>query len=263
MFLRKLFRTENKLAWVLIDLIIVIIGVYSAFLIQNYATEKSNTKEREKVYSALKYELEFFRFLGPEMSSFMKDAYVRFDSIRDKGQVADFSNWIYIQPQYSYQIVEYAINLQGNEVIDFQMQQLLQNLYVEIKRLEYAERKIEEFSNEYASIPLDLDSKSPEVTLLKQKNRDNFEWFLTYFSARGGILARTGEVASEALPLINQRLDPIVRRNIEEDLITSQLKRFSSAEGIIPIIMKQFPDFTEEDIRQMSEKTKDSNPENK
>ena len=242
----------------LIDLIIVIIGVYSAFLIQNYAAQKSNAKEREKVYSALKYELEFFRFMGPEMSSFMNDAYTRFDSIRDQGQVADFSNWIYIQPQYSYQIVEYAINLQGNEVIDFQMQQLLQNLYVEIKRLEYAERKIEEFSNEYNSISNSLDSNEPEVILLKQKNRDNFEWFLTYFRARGGILARTGEVAAEALPLINQRLDPVIRRNIEEDLIKSQLKRFSSAEGIIPIILKQFPDFSEEEILEMHENTKES-----
>ena len=58
MFLRKLFASDKKLGWVIIDLFVVIIGVYCAFLIQNSATAQQDKKEQTKIYSALKMELE-------------------------------------------------------------------------------------------------------------------------------------------------------------------------------------------------------------
>lgn len=58
MFLRKLFSKDNRLTWVVIDLIIVIIGVYCAFAIQSYADNQKISQERDRVLTALKYEME-------------------------------------------------------------------------------------------------------------------------------------------------------------------------------------------------------------
>ena len=57
--------SRGKWAWALVDLLVVIIGVYIAFLIQSSTEEKRDKREQIKVLSGLKYELEVFRIQFP------------------------------------------------------------------------------------------------------------------------------------------------------------------------------------------------------
>ena len=102
MFLRKIFSANNKLLWVLVDLFIVIIGVYCAFLMQNYAEQSKNAKEQDKVLTALKYELEFFRYRMFETSLGMQGKLRGLKEIQAKGSYDYFSDYRFIEPQYDY-----------------------------------------------------------------------------------------------------------------------------------------------------------------
>ena len=49
MFLRKLMNIGNKGKWLALELLVVFIGVYLAFLFQSYAENIKLEKEKEKV----------------------------------------------------------------------------------------------------------------------------------------------------------------------------------------------------------------------
>jgi hypothetical protein len=251
MFLRKLFKSDSKLKWVFIDLIIVIIGVYTAFLIQSSAQGNANRREQEKVFSALKYELESFRIMMPKFQTFMQNEKQKLDSFHVADTYSNFAGWRYIQPQYSYQIVEYAINLQGNEIIDFQLYQMLQDLYVEIKRLEYTETRLEEISRRYQTIPATATKGSAEYELIFSVNMDNFKWFRMFAADRAAILGRVAEASANALPMINERLDEEVRRKIERDIIEKNMGWMNSFEDVVKQMKPLFPDFTETELSEI------------
>ena len=60
--------TEAKWAWAFVDLIVVIIGIYIAFLLQSTSAVRKDQREQIKVYSALKMELEIMRVGFPEFA---------------------------------------------------------------------------------------------------------------------------------------------------------------------------------------------------
>lgn len=250
MFLRKLFSTENKAVWVLVDLLIVIIGVYCAFLIQNYAAQEKNKVEKERVLTALKYELEAFRLSFPSFSAFMKTEHAKYKQVYASGAYSNFSDWRYIEPQYSYQIIEYSMNLESSEVVNFKLYNVLQELYVGIKRLEYAERLMMEISMRYQSVPQSKQS-SIEAAIVEAKNMDNFARFITFMSDRAGLLARVAEKSETALAVINSQLSSEKRKEIETNIIIENLERVGSEDKAVQQGMAAFPSFSEEEIRQL------------
>lgn len=68
MFLGKLFKKSKNARFLLIELLMIFIGVYLAFLFQNYSEQKKIDKERDKVLISLKLELENFRTTFPRFS---------------------------------------------------------------------------------------------------------------------------------------------------------------------------------------------------
>lgn len=246
MFLRKLLSQSNKFAWVLVDLLVVIIGVYTAFLIQSYAEEQRVGQEKERIYSALKNEMENFRIFLPGRSSFTANKTEEWLKVYRSGEYSDFSNWIFIEPQYTYQIIEYAMEIEDNEIIDFQLYNTLQKLYVEIKKLEHAERLIMETSLKYRAASLQMGSQ--EYTTRIQDNMENFKMFIRFSESRAGTLMQVAKWSEEALKIINERIDPIKRKELEKALIESQIKSLGPKERAVGAVMQYFPDFTEEEL---------------
>lgn len=251
MFLRKLLSDSNKITWVFIDLLVVIIGVYTAFLIQSYAQEQRVEKEKERIYSALKYELENFRIFLPGRSSYTSGRVNEWTESYKEGKYINFSNWIFIEPQYTYQIIEYAMSIEDNEIVDFQLYNRLQKLYVEIKKLEHAEQLIMERSLKYKSINDKLSVNQSEER--KLDNMDNFKMFIRFSESRASTLMQVAKWSGEALVILNQRIGPTKRKELERELIKSKVNSLGPKEEAIKAVKQHFPDFSEEELKDLFE----------
>lgn len=255
MFLRKLLKLENKLSWILIDLVIVIIGVYTAFLIQSYAEKNYNEREKEKVLTALKVELESFRLSFPRFADYMAGYH---DEIKDQEDV-DFSGWRYIEPQYAYQIVEYAIRLENNEIIDFELYDELQKLFVGVKQLEHVERLITAYSGQYKVLIKELDTGHPSNLERKAENASNLYYFKLYVRSRARSLQRVAIVSEDALEIIDNDLGLERARTIELDFLEENAGRIldqaaGAVDQAVPIIDGLFPKLSTDEIRTILEK---------
>ena len=258
MFLRKLFSSDNKFTWVLIDLLIVIIGVYCAFLIQSYAETQKNRKESDRVLTALKHELEFFRYRMYETALGMKNEGEKLLTVRASRSYVDFSNYRFIEPQYDYQTIEYALNVQNTEIIDFELYEVLQSLRVEIKKIEYVERLLTETSRRYRSLPEKLDPKSTTYQLILSENQDNFDRFVTLITDRGGISARISKASTEAIPILNERLGEEKTHEIERQIILENVDLVDNEDQAVVLAKRLFPDFSEEEIRELYKQGKNN-----
>lgn len=260
MFLRKLFNSENRLFWVVVDLLIVIIGVYCAFLIQEYAENQKTIKQKDKILSALKMELEFFRIDLPGRGGYSEKQANEWQQMYNEGDIYNYSTWRFIEPQYNYQVLEHAINTDNTDIIDFDLYKALQRLYVQIKRIEHSERIITEVGMRHQSFPSSLQKGTPEYDLIWVSNYDNFRRLIQSMNDRAGDQKMLGTESNDALKLVNARLAPERKKEIEIQLIVKNINRVRNEEEAVIMISQLFPDFTEQEIRQLF---RDANPPDK
>jgi len=251
MFLRKIFSSDNKFVWVIIDLFIVIIGVYCAFLIQSYAEDERTEKEKDKVYTALKYELEIFRFSASEVALDVQSNIPNWEQKISNEVYFDFSDVRFIEPQYQYQIIEHSINIENSAIIDFELYDALQNLYVEIKKVEHTEQLLTEVAMKYHLIPEKLNANSKEAMLLSYENFNNFKRYVLFTRDRGSIMERIVFNSRKVLEILNARIDPVKRKNIERDLMKLGMPDFPNKNVAVGMAKKFFPNWSEEEITEI------------
>ncbi len=255
MFLRKLFNAENKLVWVLVDLIIVILGVYGAFLIQQYATTERTLKEREEIISSLKYELEFFRVQMPGKSWYSNNQATKWRQMRNEGTYEDYSDWRFVEPQYNYSVVQYALDIQDTDIISFDLNNALYKVYRQVTRIENIERTMTQLGFRYQSIPAEAKKGTIEYEIIWNRNYDDFKRLGWAMSDRSKDQALLAEESAKALSIVNDQLKPINKRRIEEDLIIEYVDELvKNEEEAVVAVAEVFPDFTEEEIRIMYQK---------
>lgn len=258
MFLRKIFSEKNKLVWVLVDLMIVIIGVYGAFLIQNYAESNKNNKDRERIFSALKYEMETLRYVMITNARYAQKRVPNLNQMKKNGVYENFLNYRFIEPQYDYQTISYAISLQNTEIVDFELYNSLQSIYVEVKKIEHAERLLTDTALKYKSIPKSLDKSSTAFQIMQSENLDNFERLIIFTIDRGSVATRLAEATADVLKIINSRLPSDKVKAIEREIIIENIKYIASnIEEAIYLGKQFFPTFTEQEIREIYQQAND------
>ncbi|MEO1254631.1 MAG: hypothetical protein AAFY41_07080, partial [Bacteroidota bacterium] len=199
--------TRGKWTWALVDLLVVIAGVYIAFMIQLASSDNKAKKEKIKIYAALKTELEEFRVSFPMFAdgnrSYLKE--VEGKDIRTIG-------WRFIEPQYGYKILEYGIDIQNTEIIDFETFEELKKIYVAIKQLEHMERLITEVAGEYQYLIDELPESHPLNLERKANNEANTFRFRMFLEGRVFCLERIAKEVSPLLNKINEELEPSLKK---------------------------------------------------
>lgn len=249
MFLRKLFKVGDKLRWLVLELVIVFIGVYLAFLFQSYNEQKKQDREKEKVYSALKYELEYFRTMLPGRSTHMRGVWRDLRKEYQAGEYSDFSDWRFIEPQYEYKIVEYAISSDNTELVDFRLYNQLQRLYSTIKRLEHAERLMMTMAQRYKPLPTKVPDAHPEVRTRIADNYHVFGRLILFMRDRANNLALVARESAKCLETINQLMDPETRKKVETELLSIESKDYDDEQRFVERAIELFPDFTESELK--------------
>lgn len=206
MFLRRLFKIGDKVRWLALELLVVFIGVYLAFLFQSYTEQRKIENEREKVLVSLKKEVEQFRVSFPLNAGGQQNDLRKWREALNKSEVVSYSGWRFLEPQYNFQVIEYAINLQGTETIDFELYTLLLKLYREIKQLEHAERIMTELAINFVVIPDDLARKSDTYKVLHAQSLFQFKKFIGFSGDRLSNLHEVTAIAEDVVDVINARL---------------------------------------------------------
>ncbi len=254
MFIRKLFKIGDKGKWLFLELVIVFVGVYLAFLFQSYNENQKVSKEKDKVLTALKYELEYFRTQLPGRSRFMKTELDELLVLARKGEYSNYSDWIFLEPQYDFQIVEYALSIENTDIIDFDVYDKLTSVYGAIKRLEHAEKLMMEMSQRYVPIPKNAPSKGEQVIIQNAKNLENFKRFVRFMSIRVNNLKDVAERSETCLELVNNSMYIERRKQIEADLIHKSIGVFKSLEEVQKRAKELFPDFSDKEIEDIYNK---------
>ncbi len=244
----KIFSKQG-VKFLLLELVVVFLGVYLAFLFQSYSEDQKLETEKEKIMIGLKDDLEYFRVFFPGLSGSMKSTISEWEELIENDTYRDFSGWRFIQPQYDYTVVEYALNADA-EVIDFDMNSDLSKLYTELEKLRQAEELITQIALNYKDVPSNLERTS-EVQLVHASNLLNLKRLKARATDRVAIMDRIAELSALNLERVNDEFSDKERKEIELLLISKrdipdneQEKQF-----YFRALKNYFPHFTDEEIK--------------
>jgi len=155
-------RLANSWKTLLLELVVVFVGVYLAFMLNNYSENQKISNEKDKIMISLKQELDQIGLTFGGMGAFQKGKVEAWDSLMQAGEVANFFSWRYIQPQYNYAVLEYAINTHDARIVDFDLYEKLVKIHREIKKLEFTENLMTEWGDKFKNMPQGVDTTSFE-----------------------------------------------------------------------------------------------------
>lgn len=251
MFIRKLFKIGDKGKWLFLELLIVFVGVYLAFLFQSYAEDRKVGDEKKKVLVSLKLELETFRVSFPGFSEYQFNKVKEWDSLFRIQEVSDYYSWRYLEPQYNFQIIEYALNQEGTDIIDFALYEELSSLLGRIKQLEHAERLMTEFANRHRTMHKRFKDDSPERLSREADNRFNFYKFKNFARDRAGSLKEIASRSAVILKILDAQLSTEEVKNVEKKFFEKLFQAGYGQEFLGPIAEEYFPEYSQKDFLEM------------
>lgn len=251
MFLRKLFKLGDKAKWIILELFVVFVGVYMAFLFQQYSENQKQSQEKDKVLMSLKAELDDFRTSFPRFANFQASKNKEWDSLFAAQEVGDFYDWRYLEPQYNYKILEYALNQEGTDIVTFELYDELSKLHSFIKRLEHAERLMTEHGMRYKNIAQSWPKESMEYQTRNADNRFNFYKFRIAANDRTRNLREVANRSEQIVQLVNEELGEKKTRATEIKMLNTYLDANLGEDFVKEIFLEYFPEYSEADLDQL------------
>lgn len=181
----------------LLDLIIVITGVSVAFLLNGWSEHTKEVAEREKVMLSLQMEINDMLEHFPSMAVYQERMNKTWDSLLKVGNISDFNFYYYLQPQYNYTVIEYAIDTRNSDIVNFQLHEQLLKLHRRIKMLEQAEVYMTNIALQYQA----TDNKEKQSA----QNLFLFNRFIGFSKNRANIIKHIHELAKETDAMINYK----------------------------------------------------------
>lgn len=203
----------------LLELVVVFVGVFLAFEFNNFSENQKVKSEKEKVMTSLKKELDVIGLSFGNMGAYQKSKAQEWDSLLRNKQLGDFYDWRYIQPQYNYAVLEYALNTRDARIVSFELYEKLVKVYRELKKLEHAENLMTEWGGQYKMLPLDVDTTSITYQNRAADNRFAFYKFTRFANDRANIMSDLPKSAREALELINSNFTSKLRFELEKEVL--------------------------------------------
>ena len=241
--------SRQGIKFLVLELIIVFLGVYLAFLFQNYSANKQVETEQTKVLIGLKEDLEYFRLFFPGFSSNAERLVQNWNEVYSSNSYADFSTWRFIQPQYDYSALEYALNADA-DIIDYELNSIIAEVYQELQKLRHTELLITEIAMSFQAVPT-TGSEQGAIAMIEAQNLQKFRMFIDRSVDRHRIISRIAEISNKVIPSINERFDVEELKAIELELIAKQIKLsgITQVDEYLPLLLQYFPNLNEEEIR--------------
>lgn len=187
----------GRIAKPILDLLIVITGVSVGFALNSWNEGKKEHSERMKVHASLHTELQSVKKYFPDFASYQQDRIQEWDSLKRLSQMTDFYNYRFIQPQYNYEVIGYAIETRNSNIVNFRLHEQLMKIFNSIKKIEQTEIYMTEIALLYQPLPSDGASSTSQA-----RNAFLFSRFIGFARDRASILKMVADLADETLPLL-------------------------------------------------------------
>jgi len=180
-----------------IELLIVFIGVYGAFSLNNYNESVKTSQNRIKVYHSLSEQVRDLNSTFSSIASYHDKANMEFkNNLQNESFLVGLEHFRYIAPQYSVEVIENALRYNTFEILDLEMHNLLGKFYSEIQMLIYVEQKITETSEKFVFLdPANLPAR-----------KELQHWSYTYLEDRKSILKHLESRSAELLAMIEDKI---------------------------------------------------------
>lgn len=195
--LNKLASIKAALAKPFLDLGIVITGVTVAFLLNSLNENRKEEAEQQKVINSLYHELQEIQKFFPSMAVYQENSTRIWDSLLTQKSLGGFQYYYYIQPQYNYTVIEFAIATRNSAIVDFDLHQQLLLLYKELKMLEQAETYMTSVALQFQAT--EQNSSAPQ-------NLFFFKRFVGFGKNRARSLKEVNRHAEQTLSLLKQKM---------------------------------------------------------
>lgn len=252
---KRIYNRIKKINWniILLELFIVFVGVYLAFLLSNYQENNRIEAEANKIYTSLKKELENIRFNFPQRAAYQSSLNQRWDTLWSNSEFPPLYDWRYIQPQYDFTTMEYALQAQSSSIVNFELYESLTSLYQGVKRLEHIESLITDIGAKCYNVSTTFGLSEAEIARRRTDNQLLFYRFKDLSVLRAKELEYLVPHAESSLEIINARLGREKRKEIELDLLREYLPELLKdanipKEKLKVLIQKQFPTLKEGDV---------------
>lgn len=236
----------DRVQLLVIELLVVFLGVYGAFALQDYSERRKLDAERRKVLVGVKEDLEYFRIFFPGFTA--RDLIVERAQLVAEGRYRDYSDWRFLQPQYDYTALEYALDA-GVGVVDYELNSGLAGIYQELQKLRHAEELMTRLAMAYRPIPPNAPPE-PEIQLAHEANLNGFALLNQRAEDRAEIMDRVARLSAEVLEDVDRRFAPGTLRQVELELIRERLDGMPEGqrETYVQLISDAFPHLAIEDI---------------
>ncbi|WP_395373301.1 hypothetical protein [Marinicella sp. W31] len=183
----------------LVDLIVVFIGVYLAFIFAEYQQDQQRHKETQKVIGLLQIGVSRLESSFNGAVGFHERFDENFSAQLEAEVIPHFGFQTYVAPQYPIDQIKYIITSESYDVFDLDLYVWLTEYSNAIQRIMYVEEKIVQMSDRYQPLPPESD---PAYARIYGQQMYLAKRYLQYMNMRGEI---SGQLANMSVAL-NKKL---------------------------------------------------------
>ncbi len=189
---------------ILLELLIVFVGVYAAFMLNNYQAERQAVRDRGHVIELLRVGLDRYEQLFGGFVQRHENINPQFRAALDRSELPEFGDAFYPAPQYPIEMIDHLVTEQSYGVFSVDVYVPLISFQNALRRLMYVEEKLVQLSA--ASEPLPpADHADRAWAQARQKQRA--ERYYAYLEIR----KRTSQELVERAKSIGAQLDALAR----------------------------------------------------
>lgn len=161
-----------------LELVIVFVGVYLAFVLAEYREERRLDDRRDRVIALLQDGASQFEGLFTGFAQFHEGHNAEVRAVLERGEVPDFGDQLYVAPQYPIDVIAYVLTNESFDVFDLDLYLPLTQYANGIKRLMSIEAELTDLADRY--IPLGPDDDAA----LRREQRQLALRYYRYLEAR-------------------------------------------------------------------------------
>ncbi|MCB1045346.1 MAG: hypothetical protein KDC35_20560 [Acidobacteria bacterium] len=137
----------------LLELFTVFLGVYGAFLLNNYQEEKKREQQRNQLVDLVKFAVTHYESRFGGFAAWQETHLSEFRNLYAAGAIPDFGDAYYPAPQYPIDVFEYILTEHSYSLATKQEYLPLVEYVNGVKRLMYVEEQLVMLSDQYAPLP--------------------------------------------------------------------------------------------------------------
>jgi len=183
-------------AQVLLELAIVFVGVYLAFVFTEYQQDRERQRDADRVLALLEVGLERFEGIFERIAQYHERENPPFRAALAEGRIPDFGDQYYPAPQYPLDVIKFVTTRESFEVFPLQFYVSLTTFAATMQRLMYVEEALARASERWVALP---PPEAPRFERVFAEQSQNARRYAEYLDKRGAIAAELAAQATELL----------------------------------------------------------------